>query len=256
VRAAPPLPAAGEGAGGARRAKHYNVVDGGGKAVAKILVVEDDRLLSRLVRDYLASEHHNVEVADTGSTGMEMLECFRYDAIILDWELPGMTGIEILKRFRAKGGKTPVLMLTQRGSINEKETGFDSGTDDYLTKPFEMRELSARVRALLRRPAVFTGRVLAVRDIALDPGSHKVTRNGQEVDLLPKEFALLEFLLRHPGEVFSAEALLDRVWSSESESTEEAVSTCVRRLRKKVDDEGKPSLIQTVHGVGYRLAAD
>lgn len=223
--------------------------------MAKILIIEDDKLLNELVRDYLLRQHHQVETAETGTSGLEKLQSFQYDAVILDWQLPGLEGIEILKRFRANGGSTPVLMLTRKGSIDEKEAGFQTGTDDYLTKPFELRELGARVQALLRRPKAVVGDVLRAGSLMLDEREHKATKDGSHLQLLPKEFALLAFFMRHQNDVFSAQALLERVWDSDSDSSEEAVSTCIRRLRKKIDDDDKPSLIQTVHGLGYKFVS-
>jgi DNA-binding response OmpR family regulator len=225
--------------------------------VAKILLVEDDMGLSRMVRDWLTFEHHLVETADNGRDGLDKLAFYQYDLVILDWELPEMTGIEICKEFRSRGGTTPVLMLTGKGTINDKESGYDAGADDYLTKPFHMKELSMRLRALLRRGgATLQNDTLKFRDLELEPGSHRVTRQGKDLQLLPKEFALLEFLMRHPNQVFSAEALLSRVWASETDTTVDAVSTCIKRLRKKVDVESQTSVIKTVHGVGYKLESE
>lgn len=210
--------------------------------------------LSRMVRDWLTFEHHLVETADNGRDGLDKLSFYQYDLVILDWELPEMTGIEICREFRSRGGTTPVLMLTGKGTINDKESGYDAGADDYLTKPFHMKELSLRLRALLRRGgASLQSDTLKFRELELEPGSHRVTRHGKDLQLLPKEFALLEFFMRHPNQVFSAEALLSRVWASETDTTVDAVSTCIKRLRKKVDLEGQTSVIKTVHGVGYKL---
>jgi DNA-binding response OmpR family regulator len=225
--------------------------------VAKILLVEDDMGLSRMVRDWLTFEHHLVETADNGRDGLDKLQFYQYDLVILDWELPEMTGPEICKEFRSRGGTTPVLMLTGKGTINDKESGYDAGVDDYLTKPFHMKELSLRLKALLRRGgAGLQTDTLKFRDLELEPASHRVTRQGRDLALLPKEFALLEFLMRHPNQVFSAEALLSRVWASETDTTVDAVSTCIKRLRKKVDVEGQTSVIKTVHGVGYKLESE
>jgi two-component system, OmpR family, response regulator len=177
----------------------------------------------------------------------------QYDVIVLDWDLPGATGVEICTSFRAKGGNTPIIMLTGKSTLRDKEEGLDSGADDYLTKPFHIKELSARIRALLRRPLSVTGNTLKVGDITLCPISYKVTKAEQEVQLLPREFALLEFLMRHPGQVFGAEALLDRVWNSDSEASPDALRTCMKRLRKKIESPEGDSIIKTVHGVGYKL---
>ncbi len=224
--------------------------------MAKILLVEDDLGLCRMVKDWLTFEHHLVETADNGHDGMDKLNFYQYDIIVLDWEMPGLTGVEIAREFRSKGGTTPILMLTGKGTVSDKEAGFDAGADDYLTKPFHMKELSMRLRALLRRTGAFTGDTLRYRDLVLEPGSHRVSRDGKDLQLLPKEFSLLEFFMRHANQVFSAEALLSRVWASESDTTVDAVSTCVKRLRKKVDVEGKPSIVKTVHGVGYKLDSE
>jgi DNA-binding response OmpR family regulator len=146
-------------------------------------------------------------------------------------------------------------MLTGRGSISDKEAGLDSGADDYLTKPFNMKELSARIRAMLRRSTSQPSNVLTTGDLVVDPGKYKVLRKGVEIQLLPREFALLEFFMRHPDEVFSAEALLQRVWHSESEATSDALRTCIKRLRQKIDNSDEDSVIQTIPRVGYRLKA-
>jgi DNA-binding response OmpR family regulator len=223
--------------------------------VAKILVVEDDLSLCNAIGDYLTLDHHTAEFVNDGHEAMQRLKVYGYDLIILDWELPKASGVEILSDFRGRGGTTLVLMLTGRDSVGDKETGLDAGADDYLTKPFHVKELQARVRALLRRPQTMTGTVLKVGYLSLDTTNYIVKRGEEEIRLLPKEFTLLEFMMRHPGRVFAAEALLNRVWSNESDATPGALTTCLGRLRKKIDLEGKPSLIRTVHGVGYTLEA-
>jgi len=221
--------------------------------MAKILVVEDDESLSRMVSEWLIGEHHTVECSFDGADALEKLQFYDFELIILDLNLPSMGGIKILQAFRASGKQTPVLILTGQDKIEDKEIGLDSGADDYLTKPFHMKELSARVRAVLRRPTNYVGDKLASGALELDPGNHSVKVDGNEISLLPKEFALLEFLMRHPDQVFSADALLNRVWSSASDSSIDALTTCVKRLRKKIDKDGQPSFIKTVHGVGYKL---
>ncbi|HEY9785855.1 MAG TPA: response regulator transcription factor [Candidatus Obscuribacterales bacterium] len=221
--------------------------------MAKILIVEDDLDLRSIVEDWLKHEHHTVECATKGDEALDLLKVYPYDLIILDWELPNLSGIEILKAFRGCGGRTPILMLTGKGELDNKETGLDTGADDYLTKPFHMKELSARIRALLRRPASAVENVLKVGDLTLNPKTYAVTKGGADIKLLPKEFALLEFFMRYPNQVFSAEALLDRVWRSESDVAPETVRTCIKRLRKKLNAESEDSIIQTLHGVGYKL---
>lgn len=219
----------------------------------KILIIEDDSGLNRMIRDWLTFERNEVDYAENGTDGLEKLQCYEYDCVILDWEMPDLSGIEVLKKFRAQGRSTPVLLLTGKTNITEKEQGFDSGADDYLTKPFHMKELSARLRALMRRVSINVSTVVESRGIRLDSASFRVKRGEEDVQLLPKEFALLEFLMRHADQVFSAETLLNRVWSSDSDATIDAITTCIKRIRKKLDREGDPSVIKTVHGVGYKF---
>ena len=220
--------------------------------MAKILVVEDDKNVAEQLKTLLSFEHHSVEAVHDGGEAASNLKAYNYDIIILDWDLPGKSGVDILKEFRSRGGRTPILMLTGKTSIDEKESGLDSGADDYLTKPFHMKEVAARVRALLRRPdPVATDNLLRAGDVCLDPVKYHVLRGDETMNLLPKEFALLEFLMRHPNQVFSSEALLNRVWPTDSEATDEALRSTMKRLRKKLDPDGL--LIKTVHGVGYRL---
>ena len=223
--------------------------------MAKLLLIEDDLSLTRMIIDWLTLEHHGLESAADGKVGLERLQFYKYDLVIVDWQMPGMEGPDIVKEFRRSGGITPILMLTGKSTIVDKEIGLDAGADDYLTKPFHMKELSARIRALLRRPGALVGNILTVGRIALDPIYHVLKRDGVEIKLLPKEFSLLEFLMRHPNQVFNADALLNRVWSSESDATVDALTSCIKRLRKKVDLEGEASCVQTVHGVGYKMNA-
>jgi len=219
----------------------------------KILVIEDDSGLNRMIREWLVFERNDVDYAENGREGLEKLQCYEYDCVILDWELPEMNGIEVLQKFRSQGKPTPVLMLTGKSTIGDKEQGFDSGADDYLVKPFHMKELSARLRALMRRTQINVSQVVEAKGIRLDSGSFRVKRGDEDIQLLPKEFALLEFLMRHADQVFSAETLLNRVWSSDSDATIDAITTCIKRIRKKLDKEGQPSVIKTVHGVGYKF---
>lgn len=222
--------------------------------MSKILLIEDDRDLCDIICDSLSLNKYLTEVVHSGPEGREKLLFYQYDLIILDWELPGLSGLQICKEFRERGGTTPVIMLTGKKALQEKELGLDAGADDYLTKPFEMRELQARLRALLRRPTGYVDNVLKAGDLELEPGIFRVTRGGCEIRLLPKEFALLEFFMRHKGQSFSAEAVLNRVWPSESEATPESFRTCLKRLRQKIDCDGQPSIIEHVHGLGYRIS--
>jgi len=221
--------------------------------MAKVLLVEDDRDLTHTIRTWLESESHMVEIVHDGEQGLERLRISNYDVVILDWSLPGISGLQILKTFRAERGSTPILMLTGKSGIEDKTTGLDGGADDYLTKPFNMKELCSRVRALLRRAQPHPSNVLQVGDLVCDPTMHRVTKGGIEVKLGPRDFALLEFLMRHAGSVFSGEALIERVWHSESDATVEAIKACIKRLRQKLDQDNEDSMIENIPRVGYRL---
>lgn len=222
--------------------------------MSKFLIIDDDVRLAELVMAWLTSQKHVTEHVDTGKEGLERLQIYKYDAVILDWELGDLTGPEICREFRNRGGKTPVLLLTGRSDVDDKESGFDSGADDYLTKPFDMKELSARLRALVRRYNDEVAKTfLEAGNVKLDTKMRQAYLNGEAISLQPKELALLEFLMRHPNEPFSSEAILDRVWSSESEAAPDTVRLHIMRLRQKIDIKGEESLIRTVHRVGYML---
>ncbi len=223
------------------------------KVMAKILVVEDDKQISQFVCDSLIFEHHTVEAAFDGEDGCERLAVNEYDLVILDLSLPGMDGIDICKTYRARGGQAPVLMLTGKARISERAEGLDSGADDYLTKPFHISELQARVRALLRRSGnQLATDILQLGHVSLDTRSFKVIADGTAVKLVPKEFALLELLMRNPGQVFSADAIVSRVWTSDEETSPETIRTYIKNIRKKLESPSHQSIIHTVHGVGYK----
>ncbi len=225
--------------------------------MAKILIVEDELQLAELVQRWLTKDGHVAEMVHDGNDALQRLRFDKYDLVVLDWNLPGVEGIDILKDFRARGGTTPVLMLTGRKNIDEKVQGLDGGADDYLPKPFDGRELMARIRVLLKRPSVLLDTVLKVKSVELDTRTHTVKNDGTVVDLLPKEFALLEYLMRHPNTLFAPSHLLESVWPSESDSTTEALTSCIKRLRKKLDkDEQADSFIRNVRGVGYGVFSD
>jgi DNA-binding response OmpR family regulator len=221
--------------------------------VAKVLLIEDDSELAEVIEDWLTADLHVVERVDNGLEGSDRLRFYEYDLVILDWKLPGLSGVEVLRRFRQANGGTPVLMLTGQSEISHKEEGLDSGADDYLTKPFDPRELSARIRALLRRPKQTLDKALRVGDLMLESGKLKVTKNGKEIQLAPREFALLEFLMRHPDQVFSQDVLLERVWSNDSDTSADSLRVHITRLRSKLDSRGEESMIRTVHRQGYKL---
>ncbi len=223
--------------------------------MAKILIVEDDTSLGDNLKRWLASENHVVYLIEDGREALEHIKFYQYDVIVLDWTLPDVSGLEILKAYRAGGGIARVIMLTGRSRIEEKEIGLDSGADDYLTKPFHPKELSARLRALIRRPTPVAEEQLVCGDLTLLVHNRMLLKGEDEISLLPSEFALLEFLMKHQDQVFTPEALLNRIWPTESEVSPQSVRTYMSRLRKKIDTEGQPSLIQNVHGVGYRMAS-
>ncbi len=223
--------------------------------MAKVLLVEDDEEVAHMVLDWLQGQLHVVDVIANGLEALELLLRSQYDVVVLDWGLPGISGIEILQSMRKHAIATPVLMLTGRSALAEKESGLDQGADDYLTKPFEMREFGARLRALLRRPAQVQTDRLELAGISLDSGNCTFKAGTEEVSLLPKEYAILEFLMRHPNQLFSADLLLNNVWKYDAESTDMAVRTCIARLRKKLASVGKAKLISTVYGMGYKLNA-
>lgn len=221
--------------------------------MAKILIVEDDLDIATIVSRWLKHENHLVETSKDGEDAQMKLKLNQYDLIILDWMLPKITGVDLCKKFRANGGTTPILLLTAKSTIENKETGLDSGADDYLTKPFDLKELSARVRALMRRAGSLVNKTIKIGDISLDASEHQVLVADKQVSLNPKEFALLEFLMRHPGQIFSGEALLSRVWQSDAQASSDTVRAHIKNLRKKIDLPGKASPISTVHGLGYKF---
>jgi DNA-binding response OmpR family regulator len=221
--------------------------------MAKLLVVEDDEGLVRELKEILSKEGHAVDVVCDGLEALESLKNFTYELLILDVNIPGVNGVQLCTQFRTGGGITPVLMLTGLSSDSDKETGLDSGADDYLTKPFSSRELLARIRALLRRAPVTPSNQLRYGDLVVDTVSKTVRRGDQEIKLWAKEYDLLVFLLRHINHIFDADALLNRVWPMEADVSPEAIRQCVKRLREKIDVDGKPSIISTIKGFGYTI---
>lgn len=219
----------------------------------RILIVEDDKDLCRQLQKLLETETYTVDTASDGEGGLAMLEQYMYELIVLDWRLPLMEGPEIARRYRAGGGATPILMLTAEGDIDSKEKGFEAGADDYLTKPFNARELSARVKALLRRSPVLTMNVHKMGELELDLEGRTVTFQGIDVRLQKLEFALLEFLIRNQAKVFTVEVLLERVWPSDSEASIETVRGYIKTLRKKLMAVGDNPTIRNLHGQGYKL---
>lgn len=217
-----------------------------------VLIVEDDQRIRDDIVDWLLFQGYTVDATDLGKVALEFLRTGTADVVILDWKLPDTTGIEICEQYRAEGGKAPIIMLTAKDDIRDKEAGFTSGVDDYLTKPFQMRELSARLGALLRRSPNYSENVLKVGRYVLDPNAARFTIDGIELKLQKQELALLEFMMRRPGRVISVETLMRRLWADDEISTE-AVYTCIRRLRRKLAPNELDSPIKTVHKLGYKF---
>ena len=222
----------------------------------RILIVEDEVKLAALLRRGLTEEAHAADVAATGEDALWMARSTAYDAIVLDLMLPGVNGIEVCRRLRADGVWSPVLMLTARDGLEERIDGLDAGADDYLTKPFAFAELLARLRALARRAAPERPAVLAVGGLRLDPATRQVWRDDSEVELSPKEFALLETFMRRPGQVLSRFDLLEHAWDYDYENRSNVVDVYVRYLREKIDRPFGRQSLETVRGAGYRLRAD
>ena len=218
----------------------------------RVLIVEDDRSMAALLKKGLEEENQVVSAAFDGPSGLELAKTYEFDVIILDWMLPVMDGVEVMRRLRKAGNFTPILMLTARDAMPDIVTGLDSGADDYLTKPFSFTEFLARLRALARRPNTISHvKQLQVDDLVIDPATHQVFRGEREVQLTPTEYKLLEFLVRRTGRVASRQAIVEAVWGLESEVEENTLDAFVRLLRKKVDQQHKVKLIQTVRGFGY-----
>jgi DNA-binding response OmpR family regulator len=221
--------------------------------VMRILVVEDEERLARLISRVLAEEGYAVETEANGRQALMRALADEYDLLIVDWMLPDLSGVQLVKRLRAAEVGTPAIMLTARDQVEDRVEGLDAGADDYLPKPFAFPELLARVRALTRRPRgeEKDGTVLGAGDVTLDPVRHVVRHRGETVDLTAKEFALLATLLQRPGQVFTRPVLLDTVWGASPEVYANVVDLYVSYLRKKLDGDGDASHIRTVRGVGY-----
>jgi len=219
----------------------------------RVLVVEDEVKMAGLLKRGLEEEGYAVDMSGTGQDALWLASENPYDAVVLDVMLPDFDGFEVCRRLRAAGRWSPVLMLTARDAVPDRVSGLDAGADDYLTKPFSFAELLARLRALVRRGATERPPFLAVGDLTLDPATRRVTRTGIPVELTAKEFALLEYFMRHPGEVLSRTRLIEHVWDFAYEGDSNVVDVYVRYLREKVDRPFGTDSIETVRGAGYRL---
>ncbi len=220
----------------------------------KILLVEDDERIAQALAATLKERQYVVDLANDGEVGWNCIEAFDYDLILLDIMLPKLDGVSLCQRLRRSGKMTPVLMLTAKDTSEDKVMGLDAGADDYVVKPFDLEELAARIRALLRRGNSTMPPVLEWERLCLDPSTYEVTYAGEQLHLTPKEYGLLELLLRSSPRVLSRSIILDRLWSFADPPTEEAVKVHIKDLRKKLRAVGAPpDLIQTVYGLGYRL---
>lgn len=221
-----------------------------------ILVVEDEQRLAALLRRVLAEERHTVDLAHDGAEGLERLFSIPYDLVVLDLMLPSLGGIEICRRLRAEGVPVSVLMLTARGDVEDRVTGLNAGADDYLVKPFAVAELLARVNALSRRArGADHAAVLQVADLTLDLVRHEARRDGRAIDLTAREFALLEYLMRHPGQALTRIQITDNVWRYDLDSLSNVVDIYIHYLRDKIDRGSARPLIKTIRGVGYKIQA-
>jgi len=218
----------------------------------QVLVVEDEQQMAELLRRTLEEEGHHVIVAANGREGLDIARCSPFDVIVLDVMLPGMDGITVARQLRESRVQTPILMLTARDAPSDIVKGLDCGADDYLTKPFSIDILLARVRAVSRRGAVARPVWLEIGGVKLDPASRRVTRDGQVLGLTPREYKLLELLMRNPGRAISRDTILESVWGFGSEVNENTLEVFMRQLRLKVDTQ-EPKLIHTVRGFGYRM---
>lgn len=223
--------------------------------MAHILVVDDEPAVRRALERALKLESYEVEMAADGREALDRLAERPADAVILDVMMPGVDGLEVCRRLRAAGDRTPILMLTARDAIDDRVQGLDAGADDYLTKPFDFKELLARLRALARRSVALRPRVIRVADLSLDTGSHQAARAGKPVSLTAKEYALLEFLMLNEGRVVGREQIAEHVWDETFDPFSNVIDVYIRRLRAKLDAGTACPLIHTRRGAGYLLSA-
>jgi two-component system response regulator MprA len=221
----------------------------------KILVVDDEPAVQQALSRAFALERYEVEVARDGGEALEALAAARFDAVVLDVTMPGVSGLEVCRRLRASGDRSPVLMLTARDAIDDRVAGLDAGADDYLVKPFALRELMARVRALLRRRGSDDDGpgALSFDDLTLDSVAHEVHRGERRLELTRTEFALLELFMRHPRQVLSRSTIFEHVWGYDFGAASNTLGVYMGYLRRKTEDGGAPRLLHTVRGVGYIL---
>lgn len=216
----------------------------------RLLIIEDEKTLAENISEYFTTKGFAVDIRNHGEDGLFQAEEESYDAIILDINLPEISGFEIAKKLRQQEIYTPILMLTARSDETDKIKGLNLGADDYVTKPFSLAEVEARIHALVRRVSQKPNPVMTIGDLVVNPLTHEVTKNDKKIDLVSKEFAVLEFLARHQGEVVTRAMIFDHVWSSDFETLSNVIEVYIRNLRRKL---GQPQLIHTIKGSGYKL---
>jgi DNA-binding response OmpR family regulator len=219
----------------------------------RLLLAEDERRVRAFVARGLSEEGFQVRETGDGAEALDLLEAEQFDLLLLDWMLPRRSGLEVLRALRSRSDVTPIIMLTARDAVSDRTLALNEGADDYVVKPFAFEELLARVRAVLRRVSGRASGILSCADLTLDPATRKVVRQGKEIRLTAREFALLTFLLEHAGEVVSRSRIVEAVWEHDFETFSNVVEVYIRYLRAKIDEPFPRKLIQTVRGVGYSL---
>ena len=222
----------------------------------RVLVIEDETKVGSFIKRALEEESYAVDLCEDGAQGLDMALSGSYDLIMIDLMLPGLPGLEVLTRLRKEKIQTPVLILTAQSKVDQRVKGLDAGADDYLTKPFAIDELLARVRALLRRGPTESSGILQIDDLMLNPATREVTRGGQRIDLTVKEYALLEYFMRHSGRVLTRPMISDHVWTQDFDTFTNVIDVYVNYLRNKIDRGRARKLIHTIRGSGYMLKAD
>ncbi len=223
-------------------------------SIMRILLVEDDEFLAEVVAEFLTDHLHTVDIVRDGETAWEQISSFEYDLILLDVMLPKLNGIQLCQRLRSHRNFVPILMVTARDTSTDKITGLDAGADDYMVKPLDLEELLARIRALMRRGGALSPPILEWGELHVDPAIYEVSYKGQTLHLTPKEYSILELLIRNGRRILSRSAIIEHLWSLENPPEEGTVKAHIRSLRKKLSAVGAPKdLIETSHGMGYRL---
>ncbi|MEX1253155.1 MAG: response regulator transcription factor [Dehalococcoidia bacterium] len=219
----------------------------------RVLLVEDEPRIADFISRGLTEEGYAVDVASDGEEALDWPELVDFDVIVLDVMLPLRDGIDVCRTLRQRGARTPILMLTAKDAVEDRVRGLDSGADDYLVKPFAFAELLARVRALLRREQAVHGSLLQVDDLELDTATRTASRGGEPIELTTKEYAILEYLMRHPSQVLTRTMIAEHVWNYDFDAESNVIDVHVRNLRRKIDDSFQAKLLQTVRGAGYRI---